>query len=179
MAGLTNCEFMVKGYHYTEPTTPVRVDSCRAYIDTTVTGEGSTVTNEVWTPPSTATLDNGFFNSYTSESNAISLTTWETASDNAILNVTGTNISSFTAKNWPITLGDLKNNYSYSTNSTAETALSALIGSNPGIYYYWNETNADVATYRANASSLGSVTYICSEPYRLRLKGIHGFYVQT
>lgn len=34
MASLTNCEFMVKGYHYTEPTTPIRTDSCRLYLDT-------------------------------------------------------------------------------------------------------------------------------------------------
>lgn len=33
MASLTNCEFMVKGYHYTEPTDPIRTDSCRLYLD--------------------------------------------------------------------------------------------------------------------------------------------------
>ena len=47
MASLTNCEFMVKGYHYTEPTTPTRTDSCRLYLDTTIDGETSNVGNEI------------------------------------------------------------------------------------------------------------------------------------
>ena len=47
MASLTNCEFMVKGYHYTEPTSPVRVNSCRLYLDTTISGEQSNVANGI------------------------------------------------------------------------------------------------------------------------------------
>ncbi len=39
MSSLTNCEFMVKGYHYTKPTNPIRVDSARLYLDTTIDGE--------------------------------------------------------------------------------------------------------------------------------------------
>ena len=46
MAGLTNCEFMVRGYHYTEPTTPTRIDSCRLYLDTSIDGEESSIGNE-------------------------------------------------------------------------------------------------------------------------------------
>ena len=46
MTSLTNCEFMVKGYHYTEPTTPVRIDSCKLYLDTTINGEESSVENK-------------------------------------------------------------------------------------------------------------------------------------
>ena len=57
MASLTNCEFMVKGYHYTEPTTPTRTDSCRLYLDTTISGEQSNVANGIWTVPVTAFLD--------------------------------------------------------------------------------------------------------------------------
>ena len=57
MSGITNCEFMVKGYHYTEPTSPVRTDSCRLYIDTDIDGEESNVGNEIWTVPATAFLD--------------------------------------------------------------------------------------------------------------------------
>lgn len=57
MASLTNCEFMVKGYHYTEPTNPIRIDSCRLYLDTTINGEESNVGNEIWTVPATAFLD--------------------------------------------------------------------------------------------------------------------------
>lgn len=57
MAGITNCEFMVKGYHYTEPTAPTRIDSCRLYLDTSIDGEASSVGNETWTVPATAFLD--------------------------------------------------------------------------------------------------------------------------
>lgn len=39
MTSLTNCEFMVKGYHYTKPTDPIMTDSCRLYLDTTIDGE--------------------------------------------------------------------------------------------------------------------------------------------
>lgn len=47
MPGITNCEFMVKGYHYIEPTTPVRTDSCRLFLDTDIDGEESSVENNV------------------------------------------------------------------------------------------------------------------------------------
>ena len=57
MTSLTNCEFMVKGYHYTEPTTPVRIDSCKLYLDTTINGEESSVENKTWIVPETAFLD--------------------------------------------------------------------------------------------------------------------------
>lgn len=57
MASLTNCEFMVKGYHYTKPTTPIRTDSCRLYLDTTIESELSVVENKTLTVPSTAFLD--------------------------------------------------------------------------------------------------------------------------
>lgn len=57
MSGITNCEFMVKGYHYTEPTTPTRIDSCRLYLDTTIDGEESNVGSEIWVVPATAFLD--------------------------------------------------------------------------------------------------------------------------
>ena len=47
MASLTNCEFMVKGYHYTKPTIPVRTDSCRLYLDTKVDSyETQTISRE-------------------------------------------------------------------------------------------------------------------------------------
>lgn len=57
MTNLTNCEFMVKGYHYTKPTTPIRTDSCRLYLDTTIESELSVVEDEVLTVSSTAFLD--------------------------------------------------------------------------------------------------------------------------
>ena len=48
MSGITNCEFMVKGYHYTEPTTPTRIDSCRLFLDTQVdTFENQIVSHEL------------------------------------------------------------------------------------------------------------------------------------
>ena len=47
MPGLTNCEFMVKGYHYVEPTTPIRTDSARLFIDINIDGELSSVENEI------------------------------------------------------------------------------------------------------------------------------------
>lgn len=47
MSGITNCEFMVKGYHYTKPTTPTRIDSCKLYLDTTIDGEESNVGSEI------------------------------------------------------------------------------------------------------------------------------------
>ena len=40
---ITACEFLIKGYHYTKPTSPTRTDSCRLYLDTSITGEESTV----------------------------------------------------------------------------------------------------------------------------------------
>ena len=57
MPGLTNCEFMVKGYHYVEPTTPIRTDSARLFIDINIDGELSSVENEIWIAPTTAYLD--------------------------------------------------------------------------------------------------------------------------
>ena len=30
---INSCNFMVKGYHYTKPTQPIRTDSCRLFID--------------------------------------------------------------------------------------------------------------------------------------------------
>ena len=47
MSGITNYEFMVKGYHYTEPTSPIRTDSCRLYLDIDIDGEESNVENDV------------------------------------------------------------------------------------------------------------------------------------
>lgn len=57
MTSLTNCKFMVKGYHYTKPTTPTRINSCRLFLDTSIDGEESSVENEIWTVPATAFLD--------------------------------------------------------------------------------------------------------------------------
>ena len=57
MTSLTNCEFMVKGYHYTKPTTPIRIDSCKLFLDTSINGETSSITNETWIVPETAFLD--------------------------------------------------------------------------------------------------------------------------
>ena len=61
LAQITACKFMIKGYHYTKPTNPSRIDSCRLYLDTSIIGESSTVeeSNSIytWVVPETAELD--------------------------------------------------------------------------------------------------------------------------
>lgn len=189
MPGITNCEFMVKGYHYTEPTTPARTDSCRLYLDTSIDGEASSIGNEIWDVPSTAYLDIPF-NKFSEEIGNVSGGTTSKQSPvftNVFSNLENNDIFVFenlpdgVTTNTPITLNQILQNYSSSSLSGPEniTTPSAII------FYYTGGNDPHLRCVLGRSSSDASFSNIIIRVVeknnfrRLHLKGIHGFYVQT
>ena len=171
MPGITNCKFMVKGYHYTEPTTPVRTDSCRLFLDTDIDGEESSIENEIWEVPSTAYLD----------------------ISNKAEEIRANLVPNSTNLVWTLTL----NQYI----DTSAMAYITLPGSNASVggrflshdwYYEPQDTAVMNITYTMATRELimtlsnwsddytsPIIRYVAGDSFRIHLKGIHGFYVQT
>ena len=171
MSGITNYEFMVKGYHYTEPTSPIRTDSCRLYLDIDIDGEESNVENDVWEVPSTACLD----------------------VSNKVEEIRADLVPNSTNLVWTLTL-----NQYIDTSAMAYITLPGATASVGGRFlshdwYYEPENTAVInITYTMATRELvmtlsnwsddyasPTIRYIVGDGFRIHLKGIHGFYFQT
>lgn len=179
MDSLTNCEFLVKGYHYTKPTDPIRTDSCRLYLDTSIAGESSNVdigeNENTWGVPSTGTLTarENFTKEVTDDMFLMQGTTWEytlpaTTVFNSTITITGTAYRVPFEISFPANISyyetfDQATTYLISINYNAETKKIELILA--------IRTPTDVENGCI-------ITYDIYDNYKLHLKGIHGLYAQ-
>ena len=167
----------LNGYHYTKPTDPYRTDSARLFIDTTISGENSTVneTEEKWIPPTT---------SYVEEINLLS----DVSISSDSVEVSGT----FDGQSWTARYesgGAHKRISIESDTGFLDPATKSLILHLPsqdieiglGNYewdYYpaYHAYELEITDWVENVSTF---SLFLAERSILHLKGIHGFHVKT
>lgn len=180
---ITNAEFMIKGYHYTKPTSPSRTDSARLYIDTNINGEESSI--------------------ITGDYNWIKYKISGTISENSTVNFKGYLPANFWTSTQSIYPKDLNGNDTttiYFAVFSGHTLTSLYVDggivapggrmwsdiniTGSGTYSYTHPTYGTEYKFTLTEVNFGNkwvtpTTGICSESYLLHLKGFHNFYIKT
>lgn len=163
-------KFMIKGYHYTKPTDPVNVNSCRLYFDNQI--ETSSVNNDIWIAPNTGVLEGINQELMTEEIPTMDLLSWSIPLSSSIAPSSNIYIC-FNSTNNVVLFFEENYDY-YNTISYADNNFTTTISYNANLKQV--DINQDGIVDGLNTFY---IQYYVNTNYKLHLKGFHNFFVQS